>query len=167
MTSKPHPSELPIERLLAECTITRTRRSGPGGQHRNKVETAVVIEHKPTSVRAEASEERSQLRNQAAAVARLRVTLAIVVRTERTQRSDLWKSRCRGGRMQINDQHEDFAKLLAESLDVFVANDLDHKATAAALECSVSQLVKLWRKSGAAFQWINDTRESAGLHRLS
>jgi protein subunit release factor B len=165
-TRKPHPADLPVDQLLAECEITRTRRSGPGGQHRNKVETAVVIEHRPTSIRAEASEERSQARNQAMAVARLRLTLAVVVRSQRTEISPLWKSRCRGGRISVSEQHEDFAKLVAESVDVFVQLEFDHKATAASLKCSVSQLVKFWRRSPTVFQWINTQRETAGLHRL-
>ena len=41
----PHPCDLQLEDLLARCQVTRTRGSGPGGQHRNKVETAIVIKH--------------------------------------------------------------------------------------------------------------------------
>ena len=57
------------------------RRSGPGGQHRNKVSTAVVITHRPTGVRAEANERRSQAENHREAVRRLRVRLAVEVRS--------------------------------------------------------------------------------------
>jgi protein subunit release factor B len=38
-----HPATLNDERLLVECSRQTTRRSGPGGQHRNKTETAVVL----------------------------------------------------------------------------------------------------------------------------
>ena len=39
-----HPATWPEGRLLKHCSSRRQRRSGPGGQHRNKVETAVVYE---------------------------------------------------------------------------------------------------------------------------
>src|SRR5215208_2690516 len=75
-----HPASLPADRLLADCTVERTRRSGPGGQHRNKVETAVVITHDPTGVQTEASERRSQVANLTKATFRLRVKLALKIR---------------------------------------------------------------------------------------
>ena len=51
-----HPAALDPERLLAECDVRFTRRSGPGGQNRNKVETAVILTHRPTGITAEASD---------------------------------------------------------------------------------------------------------------
>ncbi|MFM7739570.1 MAG: peptide chain release factor family protein, partial [Planctomycetota bacterium] len=90
----PHPAALPESELLAACELTRTRRGGPGGQHRNKVETAVVITHLPTGVSAEANERRSQAENRKVAIQRLRVHLALAIRdsvdTSQTP-SDLWR----------------------------------------------------------------------------
>ena len=40
-----HPSCLPLEKLVQQCRWSFSRASGPGGQHRNKVETAATIEH--------------------------------------------------------------------------------------------------------------------------
>ena len=40
--------------------ITYTRGSGPGGQHKNKVETCVVITHKPTGISVRCQETRSR-----------------------------------------------------------------------------------------------------------
>ena len=59
----PHPATIAPEELQKECDVRHTRGSGPGGQHRNKVSTAVVLTHRPTQVSASASEERSQARN--------------------------------------------------------------------------------------------------------
>ena len=55
-----HPASLDVQRLLVDCESRRERRGGPGGQHRNKVETAVVLRHLPTGIVAEANERRSQ-----------------------------------------------------------------------------------------------------------
>ncbi|GLT63321.1 hypothetical protein SLA2020_358950 [Shorea laevis] len=56
--------------------------SGPGGQHRNKRESAVRIKHLPTGVIAQAVEDRSQHMNRASALARLRTQLALKVRNK-------------------------------------------------------------------------------------
>src|SRR4051794_34577549 len=103
--SNPHPAAFSGEKLLSECDIRFTRRSGPGGQNRNKVETAVILTHRPTGLTAEANEARSQSQNREAALFRLRARLAIEVREPLepdAKPSPLWQSRCRGGRISIN-----------------------------------------------------------------
>jgi len=57
--------------LLADCEVTFYRASGPGGQHRNKAETAVRIVHLPTGTTAVAAAERSQSQNRERALERL------------------------------------------------------------------------------------------------
>ncbi len=75
-----HPATASPQQLWAECEVRSLRRSGRGGQHRNKVETAISLHHLPTGVRAEASERRSQAQNRSQALFRLRVNLALEVR---------------------------------------------------------------------------------------
>jgi protein subunit release factor A len=131
--SPDHPADLASERLSQQCEFQRTRRSGPGGQHRNKVETAVVVTHLPTGVTAEASERRSQHQNRQVALFRLRVRLALDVRCRRDPEeipSSRWTSRCRGGRLSVSADHEDFPALLAEALDVLEACELQLRAAA-------------------------------------
>lgn len=51
-----------------DLEIKTTRGSGKGGQHRNKVETCVVIKHLPTGTTVRAETERSQLSNKETAL---------------------------------------------------------------------------------------------------
>ena len=60
------------EQLLAECRVETFRSGGKGGQHQNRTESGVRLVHLPSGVRATARNERSQHRNKALALARLR-----------------------------------------------------------------------------------------------
>jgi AraC-like DNA-binding protein len=71
---------LPDESLLAQCDVHLHRASGPGGQHRNKVSSAVRLRHRPTGVAANAADSRSQHENRARAITRLRMNLALKLR---------------------------------------------------------------------------------------
>lgn len=163
-----HPAGLPPERLLADCEIRFTRRSGPGGQNRNKVETAVILHHRPTGLIAEAAERRSQAENRRVALARLRLTLALEVRSELAAgpASVLWRSRCKNGRVVVSPEHEDFPALLAEALDHLLAADLDPRIAAEGLGCTPSQLLKLLKEEPRAFGLLNKRRDQRGLPRL-
>ena len=164
-----HPSTLPLEQLRSECTVERVRRSGPGGQNRNKVETGVVIRHEPTGVRAEANERRSQAENLAVAWQRLRVRLAVTVRSEAIigDPSALWRSRVVGASIQVNQGHVDYPALLAEALDALAAADWDIATAVALFGVSRTQFTKLLRREPEAFALLNLERETRGLRRLA
>jgi len=163
-----HPARLPIEELLNDCDERRLRRSGPGGQHRNKVETAVVLTHTPTGVAAEANERRSQQQNRAVAIHRLRVRLAVEHReSPEAEPSELWRSRCRGGRIAVNPQHADFPALLAEALDRIAVSGWDEAAAAESPDLSRSQIVKFLKLEPTAFALLNQQRAAQGKKPLS
>jgi hypothetical protein len=69
------------ESLLAQCDVHLYKSSGPGGQHRNKVSSAVRLKHRPTGVSAHGDDSRSQHDNKRMAIRRLRMNIACQVRS--------------------------------------------------------------------------------------
>lgn len=65
--------QYPIDRasLERDCDLEFFVAGGPGGQHRNKVETGVRLTHRPTGVVITATERRSQSANRDAAYERM------------------------------------------------------------------------------------------------
>jgi RF-1 domain len=164
-----HPASLPLEELLAQCQIERTRRGGPGGQHRNKVETAIVLRHVPTGAIGQASERRSQDLNRQAALERLRVALALEIRgpiAHDAPTSSLWRTRSKRGKLAVSGQHEDYPAMLAEALDRLASCDWDLAAAAERLAVTSSQLIKFLKVEPAAFTLLNQQRAERGLLRL-
>ncbi|MCO6456334.1 MAG: peptide chain release factor-like protein [Pirellulaceae bacterium] len=165
-----HPAEAPVDSLLAACQIERGRRSGPGGQHRNKVETAIRIRHEPTGVSAEATERRSQEENRQVAIGRLRLNLALRVRSVRAVDqvpSPLWRTRATAaGRLSISPRHPDFPALLAEALDLLETSGWEPRTAAERLGVTASQLIRLLKLEPQALVLLNSQRQQRGLHRL-
>lgn len=71
----PEPENAHVRIREADLDWTVCRGSGPGGQHRNKTESAVVLVHKPTGVTVRCESERSQHQNRATAISVLRARL--------------------------------------------------------------------------------------------
>jgi len=157
--SPPHPAALDPQELLTDCDVRHDRTSGPGGQHRNKVQTAVTLTHRPTGVQGAAGERRQQQMNHGVALFRLRVNLALTVRCEPADSpSAMWQDRCRSRIIHINPKHEDFPAMLAEALDGAAADQWDLKATSQRLACSTSQLIKLFKRESKALEIVNRQR---------
>jgi peptide chain release factor 2 len=73
------PDPIPVpdddDELLAQCRVDTFRAGGKGGQHQNTTESGVRLVHRPSGIRCESRSERSQHRNKARALARLREKL--------------------------------------------------------------------------------------------
>lgn len=182
-----HPAWLSEDLLMKECRVRALRRGGPGGQHRNKVETAIVIEHESSGISAEANERRCQKENKAVAIFRLRLGLAVHIRSqwvgEFTKNlssqadnvdskcpdvalSTAWQSRIKKGRISIASDHWDFPAVLAEAMDQLLAQSGNVTAAAKCLEISPSQLVKLLRMHAPALALVNKYRQERGWNSL-
>ena len=64
-----------LETLKSQVMIETYRSRGPGGQRKNKTETAVRLTHLPSGIRVIATEYRSQAQNRILAFQRLRECL--------------------------------------------------------------------------------------------
>ena len=76
----PPPDPFPVpesdEALLGQCRVETFQAGGKGGQHQNRTESGVRLTHLPTGIVVVCREERSQHRNKAIALDRLRERLA-------------------------------------------------------------------------------------------
>lgn len=179
----PHPCQLDEATLSSQCRVQFTRRGGPGGQHRNKVDSAVVMIHQPTQIIAEANERRDQSQNRRVALGRLRRQLSWLVRGlspaptaksggQTAQAgcepesvvgpSSLWQARCIARPADVSPEHWDYPTLVAEALDRVVASGWELSTAAQRLGVSSARLAKLFRADRQTLEWINRQRKLAG-----
>lgn len=164
----PHPAiQVPAE-LLARCGLRTQRRSGPGGQHRNKTSSGVFLHHEPTGIVAEATERRSQADNRVIALQRLRFRLAIEVRTPSVldnpaaQEETQLRNEFRGKLLKMNDRNEDKPAVLALVLNDLHASGGQPSAVAPLWETTTSSIVKLVKSHPASFALLNAIRRHHG-----
>ena len=165
------------DELSAQCRLERFRASGPGGQHRNKTDSAVRLTHEPTGVVGFASERRSQHQNRAAALARLRRGIALEVRAElqldmyhpppslqrilpRTVQTEISRKE------RVGPKHREFWTGVAPLLDLFDAVGASTADCASMLGCSSNQLTRLLASERHLWAAANAIRQRHGLSPL-
>jgi len=78
-----HRSQSDLDTLKKQVVIETYRSHGPGGQRKNKTETAVRLRHVPTGITVTATEQRFQSQNLRLAFERLRERLHLLQRRKR------------------------------------------------------------------------------------
>ena len=159
--------------LIAQCDVDRYRASGPGGQHRNKTESAVRLRHKLTGVSAIGEDSRSQSENKLHAVRRLRSAIALEVREP--VRIDGYVPSARlaafvaagtgplGAKTKLTGE---YWAAIAELLDLLVSGDLEIAATAGRLGITTGAMSKLLLHDDQVARVVNDLRRAKGMRAL-
>jgi hypothetical protein len=164
----PHPALLPPDRLLAQCDLRTQRRSGPGGQHRNKTSSGVFLCHQPSGITAEATERRSQADNRQIALQRLRFRLAVQCRTSSVLDGKVpaeeseFRHRFYGTSLKIGDRNEAKPAVLALLLNDLHAAGGQPSAVAAQWQTSTSSIVRLIKSHPPAITLLNAIRGHHG-----
>lgn len=161
------------EALIAQCDVDRYRASGPGGQHRNKTESAVRLRHKATGVTAIGEDSRSQSENKLHAVRRLRAAIALDVREPVDLGSFVPSPRLAafvaagtaplGAKTKLTGE---YWTSIAELLDLVVANNLEIGTSAQRLGITTGALSKLLLHDEAVARAINDLRRAKNMRPL-
>ncbi|HEY0986306.1 MAG TPA: peptide chain release factor-like protein [Kofleriaceae bacterium] len=159
--------------LIGQCEVDRYRASGPGGQHRNKTESAVRLRHKLSGVSAIGEDSRSQAENKMHAVRRLRSAIALEVREpvklDGFAPSPRLAALVAGGTAPLGAKTRltgEYWAAIAELLDLLVGGDLEIGATAQRLGMTTGALSKLLLHDDQVGRAVNDLRRSRQMRPL-
>jgi len=159
--------------LLAQCAVDTYRASGPGGQKRNKTDSAVRLRHHPTGVAVIGTESRSQHENKAKALKRLRLAIALAVRCparlDKYVPPPIFGDCVSGktGKFDVGRRDARYPQLVAIVLDVLAGADYAVRESADALGISTGNFAKFLESDPKMWEAVNQAREERGLKRLS
>lgn len=171
---RPQPSsylELPADALLRQCELDTFRGSGPGGQKRNKTDSAVRLRHRPSGLAAEARESRSQHQNRRRALARLRWRMALELRSplaldDYHPPKPLADWAAAGGRPTTSRRADAYPVGIQQLLDLFGACGGSVADTARRLELSTAATSRLLTGDPSVLAAVNAMRARRGLRPL-
>lgn len=155
------------ERLRSECVVHTHRTGGPGGQHRNKTDSAVRLQHRPSGLMVTGQERRSQHQNAANALARLREALAIGFRCPLAPAVS-WPPgvSIRDGRLRVSPKNPGYYHALGLALDALAAFGGVIQDAGPYLQVSPSSLTRFLHENPRAWAAAQQIRAAAGLPPL-
>ena len=156
--------------LLRQCEVDTYRASGPGGQKRNKTDSAVRLRHLPSGQIVIAEESRSQHENKARALKRLRAALALRLREPIDPAAPppelVRRARDGAGRLTVPRRHEDYWPVMALLLDALAAAHGEVRRAADMLGLSTSRLSAAVTADDKIMAEANRIRREHGLKPL-
>ena len=153
--------------LLKQCAEERYRASGPGGQRRNKVETAVRLRHRASGAVSQAEEARSLEENRRRAVHRLRLRIALHIRSPFDLAcpqlpAELAAHRRAEGTLAINTKNGAYPLVVAAVLDALQEAGGSYAVAAQALAVTTSQLLRFLRRDREVWRAVSEGAIAAG-----
>jgi hypothetical protein len=154
-------------RLLAECEIHYHRTGGPGGQHRNKVSTAVRLHHRLSGIIVTGTERRSQQENRLHALRRLREALAVYTRAPLPEKP-VWPPTVQisEGRLHVNPHNPAIYHVLGLVLDAVFACGGSTRDAAAYFGVTPTSLTRFLAEHPKAWAEANRIRAERGARPL-
>jgi hypothetical protein len=133
------------QQLLTHCDVETYRASGPGGQKRNKTDSAVRLRLRPAGLTALGTESRSQHENKARALRRLRLVIALELRQpvdmQGYEPPDVLQScRTKSGRLEVGLRDGRYPRVVQEFLDLLAGAGWRLSDAADKLGISTAQL---------------------------
>ena len=138
------------QELMEQCVLDKFRASGPGGQKKNKTDSAVRIRHVSSGLVGLSSESRSQHINRVYALRRLRLKIALTLRSNPPNvRSELEKfvQQTKNSSFTLNTRNSKYSIIVASLFDELSANNWKVSLTAKKIGVTSSSLNKFLRSN--------------------
>jgi hypothetical protein len=160
--------------LLGQCEVDRFRASGPGGQKRNKTDSAVRLRHRPSGLTGEANESRSQHENRARALRRLRLEIAFSLRAPvaidacapGVPITGALKEALASGKFAMSPKNPHFPSAIAALFDVLEVCGWQLAQAAPQLRMTTSALSRALSEEDIVFRAANERRTALSLPTL-
>ena len=149
--------QLEDSEFLTHCLIDFYKARGPGGQKKNKTESAVRLTLKENGISATASEDRQQSVNRSRCIKRLKLQVAFEMRSE----PEPWQ-----GQLDMNPSNKNYPLFCAILFDHFNENSWQMSTVAEIYGISTGKLVKILAKSDTLWQEVNRQRTKNNLKPL-